>query len=86
MSDQPQFPENYPPVQNDPFPKMIIVFLAITFVGLFVIFGILLFEFIQRGQSKNVGMGTPIQQMVPVHQNPNPPTAPLTPVAPGAQP
>lgn len=60
MSEEPDFPQNYPPVQNDPFPKMVIWCLAITFVGLFVIFGVLLFEFIQRGQSKHVGAGTPL--------------------------
>lgn len=63
-------PANLPPVQNDPFPKFIIVCFAVTFVGLFVIFGILLFEFIQRGQSRQAGPAAPI---VPIRTAPQGP-------------
>lgn len=74
MSEGPDFPENYPPVQNDPFPKMIIWCLGITFAGLFVIFGVLLFEFIQRGSSRHVGAGTPIPMLEgPAPAAPKPP-------------
>lgn len=75
MSESPQFPEGYPPVQNDPFPKMIIVCLAITAVGLVLIFTLLLFEFIQRGTTRNAGPAAPFA--VPAPQAPSaPPQAP----------
>jgi len=51
MSNEPNVPSGPPAdftVQKDPFPKMIIACLAITAAGLFVIFSILVFDFITR--------------------------------------
>lgn len=46
--EQVKFTPEYPPVQKDPFPKMIIVCGVITVVLFFVIFMVLIIDFIQR--------------------------------------
>lgn len=60
-SHGPEFPA-HETIQRDPFPKMIIVCLAITAAGLFVIFGILVFDFI--GRQRHSGQHNPGQAVV----------------------
>lgn len=74
--NQPTAPEPMPNVpQQDPFPRMIIVCVAITMVGLFVIFGLLVFDFI--GRQRQSGQQNPGQAVIGL-----PPQFPQTPTTP----
>ena len=59
-------------VQNDPFPRMIIVCLAIAAVGFFAIFSVLVVDFVQR--QRHSGQHAPGEAVVGL-----PPQFPTTP-------
>lgn len=60
---EPASPEafTYPPVQNDPFPRMILACFAITAVLMVLILSIILYDFIDRRKnSGQVAPGAPV--------------------------